>query len=138
MEPISSHRRGQILVGLAAVAWSTAGLFQRELDVGVATQLAGRAAFAFVALLVYVRISQGPAVRNAFRSIGWPGIGVAVCMATASGCFIVALNHTTVAHVLFTQAISPLLAAVLGWMVLRERVSTGVVAAMAIALAGVG
>jgi drug/metabolite transporter (DMT)-like permease len=137
VESISSHRRGQILVGLAAVAWSTAGLFQRELDLDVATQLAGRAAFAFVALLVYVRISQGPGVQNAFRSIGWPGIGVAVCMATASGCFIVALNHTTVAHVLFTQAISPLLAAVLGWIVLRERVSHRVLAAMAIALAGV-
>lgn len=136
-ERLSSHRRGQLEVALAAVAWSTAGLFQRELEVNTATQVAGRAAFAFLALLAYVWLTQPEGVGEAFRSIGLPGIGVAVCMATASGCFIVALNHTTVAHVLFTQAISPLLAAVLGWVVLRERVAPRVWAAMVIALAGV-
>ena len=134
---LSSHRRGQLAVALAAVAWSTAGLFQRELTVGTATQLAGRAAFAFVALLVYIGVAQSEGLVEAFRSIGRPGIGVAICMATASGCFIVALNHTTVAHVLFTQAISPLLAAVLAWLVLGERVTGRVWAAMGIAIAGV-
>jgi drug/metabolite transporter (DMT)-like permease len=134
---LSDHRRGQLAVALAAIAWSTAGLFQRELSVGTATQLAGRAAFAFAALLVYVAVAQPGSAVTAFRSIGRAGVGVAVCMATASGCFIVALNHTTVAHVLFTQAISPLLAAVLGWLVLRERVLPRVWLAMGIAIAGV-
>ena len=52
---------------------------------------------------------------------------------TAAGSFIVALNHTTVAHVLFTQAISPVLAALLGWLVLREPVTGRTWAAMVIA-----
>jgi drug/metabolite transporter (DMT)-like permease len=134
---LSSHRRGQLAVALAAVAWSTAGVLQRELTVGTTTQLAGRAAFALVALLAYVAVSERGRVSAAFRSVGVPGLAVAVCMATASGCFIIALNHTTVAHVLFTQAISPVLAALLGWMVLGERISPRIWAAMLIALAGV-
>jgi hypothetical protein len=42
-------RRGRLYVALAAITWSTAGLFQRELTVGLATQLAGRALFAMLA-----------------------------------------------------------------------------------------
>jgi drug/metabolite transporter (DMT)-like permease len=119
------------------VAWSTAGLFQRELTMNTITQLGGRALFAFLALLIYVAVSERGAVVPAFRSVGLPGVAVAVCMATASGCFIIALNHTTVAHVLFIQAISPVLAALLAWIALREPITARVWLAMLTALAGV-
>jgi drug/metabolite transporter (DMT)-like permease len=134
---LSPHRRGQLAVALAAVAWSTAGLFQRELTMDTITQLGGRAVFALAALLVYVAVSERGAVIPAFRSIGLPGVAVAVCMATASGCFIIALNHTTVAHVLFIQAISPVLAALLAWVALREPITVRTGVAMVTALAGV-
>ena len=134
---LSSRRRGQLAVALAAIAWSTAGLFQRELDVSTATQLAGRASFALVALLGLVWLTERGNVVGAFCSIGIAGVGVAACTAIASGSFIVALNHTSVAHVLFTQAISPVLAAVLGWVVLRETVTGRTWAAMVVAVAGV-
>jgi drug/metabolite transporter (DMT)-like permease len=134
---LSSRRRGQLAVALAAIAWSTAGLFQRELDVSTATQLAGRAGFALLALLAFLCLTERGNLVGAFRSIGIAGVGVGVCTAIASGCFIIALNHTSVAHVLFTQAISPVLAALLGWVVLREAVSGRTWAAMVIALVGV-
>src|SRR4051794_23960338 len=135
---LSPHRRGQLAVALAAVAWSTAGLFQRELTMNTITQLGGRALFAMLALLAYVAVAERGAVIQAFRSIGLPGIAVAVCMATASGCFIIALNHTTVAHVLFIQAISPVLAALLAWVALREPITPRIWLAMLTALVGVG
>ena len=72
------------------------------------------------------------------RSIGVAGLGVAVCTAFASGSFIVALNHATVANVLFLQAVAPIAAAVLGWLALRERIGGRAALAMAIALLGVG
>ena len=132
------HRRGQLYVALAAIAWSTAGLLQRELSMGTATQVAGRALFAFLALLVYVSVLERGGLAPAFRSIGRAGVGVAVCLATASGCFIVALNHTTVAHVLFIQAAAPVIAALLARAVLGEPVAARTWAAMLVALAGVG
>lgn len=134
---LDERRRGQMAVALAAVAWSTAGILQRELTMGAATQVAGRALFAFLALLVYVAALERRGTARAFRAVGREGIAVAVCMATASGAFILALNHTTVARVLFIQAAAPMAAALLGRVVLGEAVSRRTWAAMLVALAGV-
>ena len=133
-----SHRRGQIYVALAALAWSSAGVLQRGLSVDAPTQVAARAAFACVALVAYVAVSERGRVLHACRSVGVAGIGFAVAVAVASGSFIVALNHTSVAHVLFIQAMAPVLAALLAWVVLREAISARTAVAMAVALVGVG
>jgi drug/metabolite transporter (DMT)-like permease len=132
------RRRGQVYVALAALAWSSAGVLQRELSVGTATQVAGRAFFAVLALLVFVSFSERGGVTRAFLSMGWAGIAVAVATAVASGTFIVALNHTTVANVLFMQAVAPIVAALIAWVALHEHVTARTGAAMVVALAGVG
>jgi drug/metabolite transporter (DMT)-like permease len=131
------QRRGQIYVALAAVAWSSAGVLQRQLSLDTATQLAGRAAFAAAALLLYVAIVERGRLVPAFRSIGLAGIAVAVCIAVASGGFIAALNHTSVARVLFIQAMAPVLAALLAWIFLGERITRRTALALAMALGGV-
>jgi drug/metabolite transporter (DMT)-like permease len=134
----ASRRRGQLFVVLAAIAWSTAGVLQRELSVDTATQLAGRALFAALALAVFVAFLSRGRLFAAFSSIGVAGLGVAVTTATASGMFIVALNHATVANVLFMQAASPVAAALLAWVFFGETISRRTALAMVIALAGVG
>jgi drug/metabolite transporter (DMT)-like permease len=131
------HRRGRTYVALAAVAWSTAGLFQRELTVGIATQLAGRALFAMLGIGVYIAVGERGRVWPAFRASGRAGLAVAVLMAASSGSFIAALNYTTVANVLFLLAIGPVLAAVFG-MAVGERVRRRTWISMTVALAGVG
>jgi drug/metabolite transporter (DMT)-like permease len=110
---------------------------QRELSVGTATQVAGRALFALAALSAFVALSDQRGLVRAFRALGTAELAVAVCSAIASATFIVALNHTTVANVLFLQAVAPMLAALIAWVGLREAVSLRTGAAMAVALAGV-
>jgi drug/metabolite transporter (DMT)-like permease len=129
-------RRGRLYVALAAAAWSIAGLLQRELSVGTATQLAGRALFAVLGLFAYVAVRERGAVVRAFRAIGGAGLAIAALMAVSSGAFIVALNHATVANVLFTQALAPLLAAAFGTL-LGEPVPRRTWFAMLVALGGV-
>jgi drug/metabolite transporter (DMT)-like permease len=138
--PRASHqarRRGQLYVALAALAWSSAGVLQRELTVDTPTQLAGRAVFAFLFLAGVVLVSARGEVVGNVRAIGWSGLGVAVCTAVASGSFIVALNHAKVANVLFMQAVAPIVAALLAWVALGERVSRRTWIAMAVAVLGV-
>jgi RarD protein len=118
--------------------WSTAGVLQRQLSVGVATQVAGRALFAAVAVAAYVAVVERGRVREACRSLGYAGLGFAVSLAVASGAFIVALNHASVAQVLFIQSIAPVLAALLGRALLGESVSRRTSVAMVVALLGVG
>ena len=132
----AQHRRGRAYVALAAIAWSTAGILQRELSVGVPTQLAGRALFAVVGLLAYIAIAERGALVHAFRAIGRGGLAIAALMAISSGSFLIALNHASVASILFMQALAPLLAAVLG-LLLGEAVSRRTWLAMTIALGGV-
>lgn len=124
-------------MALAAVAWSTAGVLQRELTVDTATQLAGRAFFAFVALIAFVAVLNRGRPFAAFRSMGVAGLAVAVCTAFASGFFIVALNYANVANVLFMQAGAPIAAALLAWIALGESITRRSWLAMAIAVLGV-
>lgn len=135
---MSSRRRGQLYIAAAAAAWSTAGGLQRELTVGTTTQLAGRALFAFLALALVVSLRYRGGTIAAFRRMGLAGLGVAACTAVASGTFIVALNHATVANVLFIQAVAPIVAALLAWIALGESVTARAGVAMAVALVGVG
>jgi drug/metabolite transporter (DMT)-like permease len=133
---VGVRRRGQLYIVLAALAWSTAGLLQRELSVDTATQVAGRALFAMLALLAFVT-AQNRGRRRAFGSLGRAELAVAVLTAVASGSFIIALNHATVANVLFMQAVSPIAAAVIAWAVLREAISRMTAIATLTAFAGV-
>ena len=137
-EDARRQRRGQIYVALAAVAWSTAGVLQRQLTLDTSTQVLGRAAFAGGALLVYVAVVDHGRVLQAFRSVGVAGVAVALCVATASGSFIAALNHTSVARVLFIMALAPVFAALLARVTLGEPITRRTVLAMTLALAGVG
>jgi drug/metabolite transporter (DMT)-like permease len=131
------QRRGQVYVALAAVAWSSAGVLQRQLTLDTPTQVFGRAVFAGAALLVWVAIAERGRVVHAFRAIGLAGVAVALCVATASGAFIAALNHTSVARVLFILALAPVLAALLARVTLGEPITRRTVVAMVVALAGV-
>jgi drug/metabolite transporter (DMT)-like permease len=63
-------------------------------------------------------------------------VAIAVLMAISSGSFIVALNHTSVANVLFMQSLAPILAALLA-RTLGEPTPRRTWLTMAIALAGV-
>jgi drug/metabolite transporter (DMT)-like permease len=136
-EEAGRRRRGQIYVALAAVAWSTAGVLQRQLTLDTSTQVFGRAAFAGAALLGYVAIVERGQVLRGFKSVGGAGIAVALCVAIASGCFIGALNHASVARVLFILAVAPVLAALLAWATLGEPISRRTALAMVLALSGV-
>jgi drug/metabolite transporter (DMT)-like permease len=130
------RRRGRLFVALAAVAWSTAGLFQRELSVDVATQLAGRALFAALGLLAYIGVTEHGRVVQAFRAIGRGGIAIVALLGASSASFLAALNYAPVANVLFFQALAPIIAAALGTL-LGEPVSRRTWLAMVVALAGV-
>ena len=130
-------REGQFAILGAAVAWSTAGLAQRELDASPATQVAGRAAFAAVALFLLVVATERGGTLRAFGRMGRSGAALAVCMAISSGAFLLALNYTTVANVLFMQAAAPMMAALLGWVLLSEPVDGRTWVALVLAAAGV-
>lgn len=133
----SDGRRGRLYVALAALAWSSAGLVQRNLTVDPLTQVVGRAVFACLGIFVFVAATERAGTWRAFRSMGRVELAFAVSIAVSSATFILALNVTTVANVLVLQAAAPLLAAALGWAFVGEPVAAPVWLATLVALVGV-
>ena len=130
-------REGRLAILLAAVAWSTAGLGQRGLDATAVTQVAGRAFFAALALFALVLAMERRGTVRAFLGMGRSGLAMTVFLAISSGAFLLALNHTSVANVLFMQAAAPMMAALLGWVLISEPVDGRTWAALLLAGAGV-
>lgn len=131
--------RGAWLVFGAAAVWSFGGAIARFLSVTDSwTIIFWRSLCAAIFLLGFMFQRDG--LRGTvmlFRDMGWAGVGVGMCFATASTSFIVALSHTTVANILLMQAGAPLFAALLMFLLFRERVGTGTWVAIAAVMAGI-
>ena len=136
----AERSRGVVLVAAAALCWSLGGLLARLVATDTLTTVFWRSIFAAAFLLgVTVFQERGAGWARLHRigwGMGWPGVAMAVCFATASTCFINALARTTVANTLIIQSTSPFIAALLGWAWLGERVRRRSWLAMTAALAG--
>jgi drug/metabolite transporter (DMT)-like permease len=130
--------RGAWLVVGSAVVWSFGGAIARFLPgVDSWTQIFWRSAFACAFLLAFLFIRDGRRGFDAFRQMGWPGLVVALCFAAATISFVTALQYTSVANVVLIGASVPLVAALISWLVLGEKVAPATWAAIAAVIAGV-
>jgi drug/metabolite transporter (DMT)-like permease len=133
----AQYRRGALFVAGAAVAWSSAGLLVRTTTSDNWTTLFWRSLFAALFLALYIAVREGWSAVRGFVRLGLPGLGIALAFATSMTCFIVGLRETSVANVLIFQAASPLVAAILGWFWLGERISWRAGAAILASVAGI-
>jgi drug/metabolite transporter (DMT)-like permease len=131
------RQRGFLLVAGAAAVWSTGGLIVRYLGTDGWTTILWRAGFCVLFLVGYIAITERHRFFARFRAVGLPGLMLALCFAAGSTCFIMALQRTTVANALVIQSTSPFIAALLGLVLLKERVKPRGWLAMACALGGV-
>jgi len=133
------ERRGLLLVFGSAVAWSFGGAIARYLTVPDSwTIVFWRSVAAAVFLLAVMLWREGWAgTRRLFLAMGLPGLGVGLCFAIASSTFVVAMQYTTIANILLMQAGVPLIAALVSFLVFRERVDGATWAAIAVVILGV-
>lgn len=127
---------GMLLVGIATIMWSTAGLFVRALDLDVWTVLGWRSLFGGLALTIIIlakqRISAEPGKVPFYF---YPLFGLMA--ATSMYGYIGALKLTTVANVLAIYATVPFVAAGIAYVWLKETISRRVLTASLIAFVGV-
>ena len=130
---------GFVLVFLSALVWSFGGVIARFLEIDdMWTVVFWRATWATAFLIGFMIWRDGMgAMIEMTRRMGLPGLAVAICFATASTSFVVALSYTTVANIVLMQAGVPLLAALMGWIVFRENVSLPTWIAIAAVIGGV-
>ena len=136
--PTALHRRGVLLVFLATVLWSLAGVFARavpHLDFGAI--LFGRAGFGGLCglLAAFYDWRVGKLDLRRLRSPMAPLI--LLLSSTAISGYVAALMTTTVADVLVIYATLPFIAAALAFLVNGEKPTRRTMIAASVALVGV-
>ena len=128
---------GRLWVLSAGLCMSLGGPIIRLADESTPWQfLFYRSLGAAAVILVYFLVTRRP-VLGLVRSAGVNGLVGGLGLAVAFTGYVWGVMHSTVANALFLISASPLVAAFLGWMVLRERVARSMWFAMFGVIAGV-
>ena len=137
--PVSqAHRHGVLFVFAAGVLWSTIGLGIRMIEDAVVWQiLLYRSISMTLFLYVVLRLRSGESPFVQVRRTGLPAVVAALSLVAAYSGGIYAIQVTSVANAMLLFATAPFIAAVLGWIVLREPVRGATWIAIAVAIAGI-
>lgn len=133
-----SHTRAVVGMLLVTLMWSSAGLVTRQLQSAASFEVTfWRSAFTLLALGLFFSVSQGrPAfgfMRRGGKALWMSGLMWAVMFT----CFMLAITMTTVANVLITMSISPMVTAVLARFMLGHAVKPRTWVAIVLAGAGI-
>ena len=132
----SAYAIGIMLLVASAVTFSTAGIFTKGVVAGAWAVIFWRGLFA-AAFTTSWTISQGT-FRNNFFGMGYSGWAVGIVGAIGTAAFISAFKLTSIANVSLIYAIAPLIAAVLAWRFIGERITFRTLVGSICAFLGVG
>ena len=132
-----THSKAVALMVLVTLMWSTAGVVTRHLESARSFEVTfWRSFFTVLSLLVILPVWQGRVVFSRIRNGGSALWLSGVCWSVMFTAFMVALTMTSVANVLVTMSIGPLLTALLARIFIGHRIALRTW--LAIALAGAG
>jgi drug/metabolite transporter, DME family len=131
------YGQGVALVLVAGSLWSLMGLGLRQIEAATVWQiLFWRSLGTVPVLLAFIWWTSGGRPRTALRRVGLAGIVGGLGLVFASAGAIYAIQTTTIANAVFLFTASPFVAAILGWIILGERVRPWTWAAIALAVLG--
>lgn len=133
-----THRRAVALMVLVTLLWSVAGVVTRHLDAAHSFEVTfWRSAFNALALVVALGFLRGPALVSGLCRAGRAVWISGICWAVMYTAFMIALTLTSVANVLVTMALSPILTALLSRVFLGHRLPPRSWLAIVAAAAGI-
>ncbi len=136
---LSAQAKGMLIAGTGAIVLSFEGVLVQLLDASQWTILFVRGplmAGGFL-LIFWSGWARGSGLVSGLRAVGGWGLAAAALFAVDNLLFIVALRTTSVANTLVILSTGPVWAALLGRLLLGERVSARTWAVAATVLAGV-
>ncbi|UUX94779.1 DMT family transporter [Aquabacterium sp. J223] len=124
---------------LVAFLWSIAGIVTRQLESAGSFEVTfWRSAFTALSLGVALSVLRGPGrLWRSVRQGGWMLWASAVCWCVMFTAFMLALTLTTVANVLLTMALGPLVSALIARFALGHRLAARTWWAIALAAVGI-
>lgn len=137
-QPTDTFKHGVLFVFAAGVLWSTVGLGIRLIEDAVVWQiLLYRSISMSLFLYLFIRLRSGESPIAQIRRTGFPAVIAGLSLVAAYSGGIYAIQNTSVANAMLLFATAPFMAAILGWIVLKEAVRKATWIAIAVALAGI-
>lgn len=134
-----THRRAVLLMVLVTLMWSIAGVVTRHLDAARGFEVNfWRSLCNAIGLFTALSVMRGPTFLRGLATARWPVWASSLCWAAMFTAFMIALTLTTVANVLVTLAVGPLITALFARLFLRHRLPLRTWAAIALGGAGIG
>jgi drug/metabolite transporter (DMT)-like permease len=134
---VEGRQRGWALAGFGMLMVSTDSFFIRKADFDSWTIAFLFGVSSTIALSVVYRFTADESPARAFRHAPLPTAGVVALSACTQIAFTGAVNHTAVSNVVVIVAATPIFAAVLAWLILRERTERRVVIAIGLVVVGI-
>lgn len=129
---------GFVLVLIAAISFSTAGLFTRVVTTDIPATLFWRSLFgALFVFAIHVAVSGFRLKNNYLKFTKHEWITASVS-AVATIFFISSFYYTSIANVAFVYGAAPLATALIAWLLLREKPTKATMMDATLALIGVG
>ncbi|WP_428424041.1 DMT family transporter [Methylibium sp.] len=133
-----THGRAVTLMIVVTLLWSIAGVVTRQLDAARSFEVTfWRSLFNALALAVALSAMRGAALWRGLLRAPWPVWVSGLCWAVMFTAFMVAITLTTVANVLVTMAIGPLITALFARLFLHHRLPARTWAAIAVGGLGI-
>lgn len=133
-----THRQAVLLMVACTMMWSIAGVVTRHLEHAKSFEVTfWRSFFTLVSLLVILPLIHGKALVQKFRHGGSALWISGACWSVMFTAFMLALTMTSVANVLVTMSVGPLLTALIAHFVIGYRLAIRTWVAILLAGAGI-
>ena len=129
-----------LIVLIAGIFWSFGALVVRFIEDARSVPwqyLFFRGSTIFILINIYLFVREGKSFTNNYKKIGASGIIGGISLGIAMMCFIWSITHTTAAVTLLMLAAMPFMTAILGYIFLKEKVSTITLTSIIIAAIGI-
>ena len=136
MPVLSQHAKGLIITALGVLIISPDGLLTRLIHVDHWTLIFWRTLFLSLGMWMITSFTYRNQTWQKYKSIGRGGLMMALIYSLGTISFVTAITHTSVANTLIILSTTPLFAAIIGWVFLREPIPLRTW--IAILLVGVG
>ncbi|MEM9045494.1 MAG: EamA family transporter [Pseudomonadota bacterium] len=140
-DPARNHERSEYAIGVlllvaSALTYSSAGLFTKGVEAAAWAVIFWRGVSAALSTTAWI-IARG-SLRREFLGMGWAGLAVGLVGAAGTAAFIPAFKLTSIANVALIYAVAPLIAALLAWLAIGERIRRATALGAVGSLIGVG
>ena len=134
---ISDHLKGILITTLGVVILSPDATLMRLLNADTLTVLFWRGISLFVGISIIMMIMYRQDTFKQYLKIGKSGLIIACLFAFSTFCFTTAIQNTSISNTLVIISTSPMFAALLSWIFLKEKIKLVTWIAMFIVLGAI-